>query len=160
MMPGTQLEAATNLTMGAKSARVATRRRGMLAALGLACAFAIPAAGAAAIELGAPAHAYLDLRTLAAKATSAEQVMPYLSANYRRVVSNLPRGERDDWFMRFKRFPPSPVTIQAQAQAGDRCALGAVARDTMHTKWSGRIEMLREGGAWKLDDERWSSDYR
>lgn len=128
--------------------------------LAFALAAAAPARAATGIELGAPAHAYLDLRTLAAKATSAEQVLPYLSANYRRVVANLPRGERDDWFLRFKRFPPTPVTIQAQAQAGDRCALGAVARDTLHTKWSGRIEMLREGGAWKLDDERWSSDYR
>lgn len=114
----------------------------------------------AAIELGAPAHAYLALRALAAKATNAEQVLPHLSANYRRVVSNLPRAERDDWFQRFRRFPPGPVTIQAQAQAGDRCALGAVARDASHVKWSGRIEMLREGGAWKLDDERWTSDYR
>ena len=142
------------------STRRTTRRRGLLAALGVALAATLPRAAVAAIELGAPAHAYLELRTLAAKSTSAEQVLPYLSANYRRVVSNLPRAERDDWFLRFKRFPPSPVTVQAQAQAGDRCALGAVARDATHTKWSGRIEMLREGGGWKLDDERWSSDYR
>ena len=31
----------------------------------------------------------------------------------------------------------------------------AVARDAAHVKWSGRIEMVREGGAWKLDDETW-----
>lgn len=141
------------------SASRTSRRRILAAMTGAALAFGVTTAQAA-IELGAPAHAYLALRTLAAKATSAEQVLPYLSANYRRVVSNLPRGERDDWFGRFRRFPPGPVTIQAQAQAGDRCALGAVARDASHVKWSGRIEMLREGGAWKLDDERWSSDYR
>ena len=83
-----------------------------------------------------------------------------LSANYRRVVANLPPAERDGWFQRFRRFPPSPVTIQAQAIAGDRGALGAVARDASHVKWSGRIEMVREGGAWKLADERWSSEPR
>ena len=126
----------------------------------LALAPAWPCGAASAIELGAPARAYLELRVLAAKATSADQVLPHLSANYRRVVSNLPRAEREDWFMRFKRVPPSPVTIQAQAQAGDRSGLGAVARDASHVKWSGRIEMLREGGAWKLDDETWSTEYR
>ncbi|GMU72112.1 MAG: hypothetical protein HS109_10470 [Burkholderiales bacterium] len=135
------------------------RRRILAAMAGAALASSYTAAHSA-IELGAPAHAYLALRTLAAKATGVEQVLPYLSANYRRVVANLPREEREDWFGRFRRFPPGPVTIQAQAQAGDRCALGAVARDASHVKWSGRIEMLREGGAWKLDDERWSSDYR
>jgi hypothetical protein len=140
--------------------RRAARRRGLLAALALAVAGAVAATAAAAIELGAPARAYLDLRAATAKATSAEAVLPLLSANYRRVVSNLPRVERDDWFLRFKRFPPSPVTVQAQAQAGDRCALGAVARDAAHVKWSGRIEMLREGGAWKLDDESWTSEHR
>lgn len=146
--------------MTSRATSSTTRRRGLLAALGLVLAAAVPKGADAAIELGVPARAYLDLRALAAKATSAEQVMPYLSANYRRVVSNLPRGERDDWFMRFKRIPPSPVTIQAQAQAGDRCALGAVARDAAHVKWSGRIEMLHEGGGWKLDDETWKTEYR
>lgn len=131
----------------------------MLAILGLVVA-ALPCATSAAIELGAAAHAYLELRALTAKATNADQVLPYLSANYRRIVSNLPRAERDDWFMRFKRVPPGLVTIQAQAQAGDRTALGAVARDASHVKWSGRIEMIREGGGWKLSDENWSTEYR
>lgn len=140
-------------------ASASSRRRILAVMTGAALASCFTTAPAA-IELGAPAHAYLALRTLAAKATSVEQLLPYLSANYRRVVSNLPREERDDWFGRFRRFPPGPVTVQAQAQAGDRCALGAIARDASHVKWSGRIEMLREGGAWKLDDERWSSDYR
>ena len=52
------------------------------------------------------------------------------------------------------------MTIQAQTLAGDRCTLGAVARDAQRVKWSGRIEMVREGGAWKLDDERWTSEHR
>jgi hypothetical protein len=54
----------------------------------------------------------------------------------------------------------SPPATNAQAVAGDRGALGAVARDATHVKWSGRIEMVREGGAWKLDDETWSSEHR
>jgi len=109
---------------------------------------------------GPAARAYLDLRASAGKATKADAVLPQLSANYRRVVAGMPSAERDEWFQRFRRFPPSPVTIQAQAVAGDRGALGAVARDASHVKWSGRIEMVREGGAWKLDDEHWSSEHR
>ncbi|MBK6393699.1 MAG: hypothetical protein IPF73_02655 [Betaproteobacteria bacterium] len=109
---------------------------------------------------GPAARAYLDLRAAAGKATKADAVLPQLSANYRRVVAGMPSAERDEWFLRFKRFPPTPVTIQAQAVAGDRGALGAVARDAAHVKWSGRIEMVREGGAWKLDDETWSSEHR
>lgn len=159
MMPGTTRGGAHS-TMSPRSIRNRSRRRALAGALGLGlgAAFASSRLVAAPIQLGPAAQAYLALRTLAGKATSPDQVLPHLSAHYRRVVTNLPRGERDDWFMRFKRVPPAPVTIQAQAQAGDRTALGAVARDAMHAKWSGRIEMLREGGAWKLDDEAWSTE--
>ena len=131
-----------------------------LAAASLALAATLAAPAHAAGDPGPAALAYLDLRATAGKATRPEAVLPRLSANYRRIVGSMPPGERDEWFLRFKRFPPSPVTIQAQAVAGDRGALGAVARDASHVKWSGRIEMVREGGAWKLDDERWSSEHR
>lgn len=131
-----------------------------LAAASFALVAVLAAPANAAGDPGPAARAYLDLRAATGKATKPEAVLPYLSAHYRRVVGGLPPGERDDWFQRFKRLPPSPVTIQAQAVAGDRGALGAVARDAAHVKWSGRIEMVREGGAWKLDDETWSSEHR
>lgn len=134
-------------------------RRRLIGLVALAAACALPPAARAAGE-GPAARAYLDLRAAAAKATRPDAVLPYLSANYRRVVASLPPAERDGWFQRFRRFPPSPVTIQAQAIAGDRGALGAVARDASHVKWSGRIEMIREGGAWKLADETWSTEPR
>ncbi len=132
----------------------------VLAAVSFALVVGLPVAAQAAGEPGPVARAYLDLRAAAGKATKPEALLPHLSARYQRVVGRLPAGERDDWFQRFKRFPPTPVTIQAQAVAGDRGALGAVARDAAHVKWSGRIEMVREGGAWKLDDETWSSEHR
>jgi hypothetical protein len=131
-----------------------------LAAVSFAFVAGLPAAAHAAGDPGPVARAYLDLRAAAGKATKPEALLPHLSSSYRRIVSGLPSGERDEWFQRFKRFPPTPVTIQAQAVAGDRGALGAVARDAAHVKWSGRIEMVREGGAWKLDDETWSSEHR
>jgi hypothetical protein len=107
---------------------------------------------------GSPGRAYLDLRGIVAKAATPEAVLPYLSSNYRRVVSNLPKVERDGWLARLKRTPPGSPQLQAQALAGDRCALGVVARDATHVKWSGRVEMVREGGAWKLADEAWTTE--
>jgi hypothetical protein len=138
---------------------LAPRLRGALAVA--LVVLALPAAGAVVSDApGTPARAYLDLRAAAAKATSVDALLPYLSATYRRVVSNLPAAERVDWLQRFKRVPPSGVTIQAQALAGDRCALGVVTRDAAHVKWSGRVEMVRENGAWKLADETWRSEQR
>ena len=134
-------------------------RRAFLVAL-LAVALPAPALAAVGEEPGSPARAYVDLRAAAAKATSAEAMLPYLSATYRRVIANLPAAERQDWLQRLKRMPPAPVKIQAQALAGDRCALGVVTRDAAHVKWSGRVEMVREGGAWKLADESWKSEQR
>lgn len=137
-------------------------RRGRWLALAL-IAVALPAAAADPVvttEPGSPARAYLDLRAAVAKATSPEAVLPYLSATYRRVVTGLPAAERDGWLQRLKRVPPPGVKVQAQALAGDRCALGAVTRDTAHVKWSGRVELVREGGAWKLADETWRSEQR
>jgi hypothetical protein len=112
------------------------------------------------VEPGTPARAYLDLRSAVDRATTPESVFPLLDANYRRVLSNLPRAERDAWLVRTKRHPPSPVKVQAQALAADRCTLGAVARDATHVKWSGRIEMVREGGSWRLADEVWTAEPR
>jgi hypothetical protein len=142
---------------------VALEHPARLAALAL-CAVALALAGApsAAVvdEPGSPGRAYLELRATVEKTSSPDAVLPYLSGNYRRVVANLPKAERDAWLARLKRVPPAQVKLQAQALAGDRCALGAVARDATHLKWSGRIEMVREGGAWKLADERWTTESR
>lgn len=140
-------------------AAAARRRRAFVVAL---AALALPAFAAAAVgeEAGTPARAYLDLRAAVGKATTAEAMFPYLSATYRRVVSNLPAAERNDWLQRLKRVPPAEVKIQAQALAGDRCALGVITRDASHVKWSGRVEMVREGGAWKLADESWKTEPR
>ena len=134
--------------------------RAALAALAAALVLAGGAAAAVVDEPGSPGRAYLDLRATVERSSSPDAVLPYLSANYRRVVSNLPKAERDAWLARLKRVPPAsaPVKLQAQALAGDRCALGAVARDATHVKWSGRIEMVREGGGWKLADESWTTE--
>jgi hypothetical protein len=128
-----------------------------------ACAALALAGGALAAALdepGSPGRAYLDLRAAVERASSPDAVLSYLSSNYRRVVSNLPRAERDAWLARMKRVPPPPVKIQAQALAGDRGTLGAVVRDASHIKWSGRVEMVREGSAWKLADETWTTESR
>jgi hypothetical protein len=129
------------------------------AALALAwLALAGPALAQAIDAPGTPGRAYLEIRAVVDKATTPDAVLPYLSATYRRVVSNLPRVERDGWLARLKRTPPAVPRLQAQALAGDRCALGVVARDATHVKWSGRVEMVREGNAWKLADEVWSTE--
>lgn len=121
-------------------------------------AFAATADAQAIDAPGSPGRTYLEIRAVVDKATTPEAVLPYLSATYRRVVSNLPKGERDGWLARLKRTPPAKPQLQAQALAGDRCALGVVARDAAHVKWSGRVEMVREGAAWKLADEAWSTE--
>ncbi|HEY8242717.1 MAG: hypothetical protein ACHQJ7_03630 [Vicinamibacteria bacterium] len=138
----------------------ASIRRATLAACAAALLLAGGAFAAPVDEPGSPGRAYLDLRTAVEKAASPDAMLAYLSANYRRVVSNLPKAERDAWLARMKRVPPPPVKIQAQALAGDRAALGAVVRDASHVKWSGRVEMVREGGAWKLADETWTTESR
>ena len=131
-----------------------------LAALAFAWLLAAGAAQAALDSPGSPGRAYLDMRAAVQKATTPDTVFPYLSANYRRVVSNLPKGERETWLARLKRVPPAVPHLQAQAMAEDRCALGVVARDASHVKWSGRVEMVREGGAWRLADESWTTEMR
>ena len=110
-------------------------RRAALAACAVALACPRVAFAAAVDEPGSPGRAYLDLRAALEKANSPDAMLGYLSANYRRVVANLPKAERDAWLARMKRVPPAPVKIQAQALAGDRCALGAIARDVTHVKW-------------------------
>jgi hypothetical protein len=135
-------------------------RRAALAACAAAFAFACGVAAAPVDEPGSPGRAYLDLRAALEKTSSPEAILGHLSANYRRVVANLPKAEREAWLARMKRVPPAQVKIQAQALAGDRCALGAIARDATHVKWSGRVEMVREGGAWKLADETWTTESR
>ena len=134
--------------------------RAALAACAVALALASGPAAAVGDEPGSPGRAYLELRATVEKTSSPDAVFPYLSGNYRRVVSNLPKAERDAWLARMKRVPPAQVKIQAQALAGDRAALGVVARDATHIKWSGRVEMVREGGAWKLADEAWTTESR
>jgi hypothetical protein len=61
-----------------------------------ACAALALAGGALASNLdepGSPGRAYLDLRAAVEKASSPDAVLSYLSTNYRRVVTNLPKAD-------------------------------------------------------------------
>jgi hypothetical protein len=135
-------------------------RRAALAACYAALVLSGNAFASTLDEPGSPGRAYLDIRARLEKTSSPDAMLASLSSNYRRVVSNMPKAERDAWLARMKRVPPAQVKIQAQALAGDRAALGVVARDATHVKWSGRVEMVREGGGWKLADETWTTEPR
>ena len=80
-------------------------RRAALAACAAALVTAAAALAAAVDGPGSPGRAYLDLRAAVDKASSPKAIMAYLSGNYRRVVSNLPKAEREAWLARMKRVP-------------------------------------------------------
>jgi len=111
-----------------------------------------------AAESKTPTAAYLEYQAAVQKATSLAEVLPRLSAAYRATLESHPKKEHPMWLERLKQSSNiKDLKITKETISGDKCTLDGSGTSTRGNPVKGKVNLVREGGAWKVDEEFWAT---
>jgi Domain of unknown function (DUF4878) len=101
---------------------------------------------------------YMDYRTAFDKATTIDDVLPYMSKQRADQVAATPADERAKMFELIKMMGAlTEVKILKEAKTPEGATLTVEALDPEKKKTTGTVKVIKEGDAWKLDGESWKS---
>ena len=105
-----------------------------------------------------PTQAFLDYHAAVLKAQTLSEVLPYLSAEYRGMLESRPKKDHPVWLERLKETANvKDLKIGKDTITGDKCTLEGTATSARGNAVHGKVNLVREGGAWKLDEEFWAT---
>ena len=100
---------------------------------------------------------YLAYRSAFDKAKKIDDLLPYLSKKTIDQVNQTPAGERAKMFEMMKMMAAiTNVKIAKETPTATGATLDVTALDPDKKPTKGTIEIVKEGGAWKLGGETWS----
>ena len=103
---------------------------------------------------------YMTYRAAFDKATKIEDILPFMSADNRKQAESTPKDERDKMFGMIKMMDTNTKVkvLKEDRQPDGSVVLDVSAYDTDQKKdVGGKVTIVKEGGAWKLGKEAWSS---
>jgi hypothetical protein len=93
-----------------------------------------------------------------AKATKIEDVMKYMAAENRKQIEATPADERAKMFGMIKLLGHTDIKVLKEERAPDgKTVLSVEGVDSDKAKGTGKITLVKEGGAWKIGEESWST---
>jgi hypothetical protein len=109
-------------------------------------------------ESKTPTQEYLEYQAAVQKATSLAEVLPRLSAAYRAMLESHPKKEHPVWLERLKQSSNiKDLKITKETISGDKCTLDGSGTSARGNQVRGKVNLVKEGGAWKLDEEFWAT---
>ncbi len=116
------------------------------------------ARSAAGADAKTPTQAYLDYHDAVVKAKALPEVLPHLSRAYRGMLESQPKKDQPVWLGRLKESANvKNLKITKETVDGDKCTLEGTATSARGNALRGKVSLVREGGAWKLDEEGWAT---
>jgi hypothetical protein len=101
---------------------------------------------------------YLQYRKAFDAAKKIEDVLPFMSADTTKQIQATPTAERGQMFEMIKMMGAlTNVKITKETKTATGVTLTVTAIDSDKTPTIGMIEIVHEGGKWKLGKESWSS---
>jgi hypothetical protein len=105
-----------------------------------------------------PTDFYLSYLAAMEKAKKVEDLVPFMTAEHRKQMESTPAEQRGPFFEMIKMMRPSKVkVVKETAQADGSVIIAAEGVDADNKKAAGKITIVKEGGAWKISEESWSS---
>jgi hypothetical protein len=105
-----------------------------------------------------PSDFYLQYRKAFDAAKKIEDVLPFMSADTTKQIQATPPAERGQMFEMIKMMGAlTNVKITKETKTATGVTLTVTAIDSDKTPTIGMIEIVQEGGKWKLGKESWSS---
>lgn len=132
-------------------------RHALAGSLGLVLLAATLSAAAPA-KATSPTEAYLSFVAAAQKATTLDEILPHLSGEYRAMLTAQAKDQKALWLQRMKDSANmTEIKITKETTDGKKCTLEGTARSAKGMPLRGRISMVNEDGAWRLDEQGWST---
>jgi hypothetical protein len=104
-----------------------------------------------------PKAFYLSLVVATKKATAPEQVIPLMTSEFGTALSRN-KAMATEWLKGMKStLDLGDITFTKETIAGDKCELEATAKTGAGKPATGRIQLVKEKGQWRLDDHGWVS---
>ena len=106
-----------------------------------------------------PSEMYREFAAAARQATSLAQVERFLSAGLLKDMKAAPKAQQENWLKFMKpTWSLSDFKLSSESVQGDKATLEANGKTAAGKTAKGRIELVRERGTWKLEDEAWATD--
>ena len=105
---------------------------------------------------GSASEAYLKYRKAFDSAKKIDELLPYMVAARRKDVEATPAAERAEMFDMIKSMSAlTDIKVAKEAANANGATLTVEAVDSDKAKATGTIEMVKEGGTWKVGKESW-----
>ena len=118
-------------------------------------------AGAAVVPLHAqgktPLDAYKAYLDAASKATKPDALFPFVSKEYKSLLQNAPKAEVEKMLkMHVAKDKLSDIAVTSQNVGASKAVLELTAKTGDGRPAQGKVTMVKEAGAWKLDEDAWA----
>ena len=105
---------------------------------------------------GSASEAYLKYRKAFDSAKKIDELLPYMVAARRKDVEATPAAERAEMFDMIKTMGAlTDLKVVKETPAGSEATLTVEALDSDKAKSTGTIQIVKEGGSWKVGTESW-----
>jgi hypothetical protein len=112
----------------------------------------------AAAQAQTASQFYMSYRAAFDKAKKIEDLFPFMAKKNIDQVNQTPAGDRAKMFEMMKMMGSiTDVKIVKETKTATGATLDVEALDPDKKKTKGTIDVVKEGGAWKLGTENWSS---
>ena len=132
------------------------------ALVAVVCAVALPAVAQPAASYKNASEFYLAYRVAFDKATSIDELLPWVAKERREVIARAPAAERKEGFDMMKMFDDRrsvKVVKETPSAAGAELQVEGGSAESQ-AKATGVITLLKEDGAWKIVRESWKGGGR
>ena len=102
-----------------------------------------------------PVAVYKEYLGVLAKATTLDPLLPYFTKELADGMRKMPKDMQDNYLKMNKRVV-NDLKVTKQTVAATRADLEMVAKDAGGQAFTGTATLLKEGGAWKVDDFAWA----
>ena len=119
------------------------------------------AAAAGQARAAEPLDAYKAYLAAASKATAPDALFPFVSSEYKSMLQQAPKEEVAKMLkMSIAKQKLTDLAVTKQQVDASKAVLELKAKTGDGRPTTGKATMVKEGGAWKLDEDAWATPTR
>jgi hypothetical protein len=108
-------------------------------------------------QVKAPLDAYKAYLDAASKATKPDALFPFVSKEYKSLLEKAPKAEVEKMLkMHIAKDKLSELVVTSQKVDASKAVFELTAKTADGRPAQGKVNMVKEAGAWKLDEDAWA----
>jgi hypothetical protein len=127
----------------------------MITLIALAISLSIVSPGSALSQTAEPLTFYMKYLDVLAKAKTLDDLLPYYTKELREGLAKMPDEMKANYLKMNKRVLKD-LKVTKQQIGADQAVFELTATAASGQPASGKVTMVKEGTAWKIDDDAWA----